>query len=70
MSSSFLRVGDLVRVKKPPFIPNGEEGRENEGWHGVVVDFLEMEDGFVEVEVLFENEVDWFSDLELEVING
>jgi hypothetical protein len=65
-----MKVGDLVKVKKPEFIPNGEEGRERQGDHGVIIDALQMEDGFWDFEVLFENEVDWFSDLELEVISG
>jgi|TARA_R110001583_G_scaffold5598_7_gene30077 hypothetical protein len=65
-----MKVGDLVKIKKPPFIPGAEEGREREGQHGVIIDALEMNDGFYEFEVLFEDDVDWFSSLELENING
>ena len=64
-----VKVGDLVRVKKPPFIPKGEYGREKEGLHGVIIDAVEMDDGFYEFEVLFEHDVDWFSSLELEILN-
>ena len=65
-----MRVGALVIVKKPSFIPPNEEGREREGHHGIVIDSLEMDDGFYEFEVLFENGVvDWFNDLELEILN-
>jgi hypothetical protein len=65
-----MKVGDLVMVKKPTFIPNEELKRERQGDHGVIIDALQMEDGFWDFEVLFENEVDWFSDLELEVLCG
>ena len=64
-----MKIGDLVRVKKPRFIREGEPKRWNQGRHGVIVDVLEGNDGFCDYEVLFENEVDWFSDLELEVIS-
>ncbi len=63
-----MNVGDLVLVKKPRFISPEDGGREKEGKHGIIVDILEMEDGFFEYEVLFENEVDWFSDLELKKV--
>jgi hypothetical protein len=64
-----MHIGDLVRVKKPAFIRNGESKRWNEGHHGVILDILEGSDGFFDYEVLFQDNTDWFSDLELEVIS-
>jgi hypothetical protein len=65
-----MKVGDFVKVKKPSFIGKHEaRARVHHGHHGIIIDAIEMEDGFFEYEVLFENEVDWFGDLELEVIN-
>jgi len=64
-----LKIGDFVKVKKPHFISPESEGREREGQLGIIVDCLEMEDGFFEYEVLFENVVDWFSNLELEIVS-
>ena len=46
-----MKVGDLVKVKKPPFIAGNEEGREREGQHGVIIDALMMNDGFYEFEL-------------------
>ncbi len=65
-----MKVGDLVRIKKPRFIPQHEVSRDKEGYHGIIIDCIEMEDGFYEYEVLFESqEIDWFQDLELEVLS-
>ena len=64
-----MKVGDLVRVKKPPFIPGNEMGRPREGQHGIVIDMLEMEDGYFEIEVAFKDDVDWYSAYELEVLS-
>jgi len=36
---------------------------------GIILDCLEMSDGFYSYEVLFEGIVEWFSDLELEIFN-
>jgi len=62
-----MNIGDLVIVKKPPFISGEEEGRMREGEHGIILDILEMTTGDLEMEVLFENGVDWFNSLELEM---
>lgn len=64
-----MKVGDYVKVKKPRFISPDEGAREREGQLGIIVDCLEMADGFLEYEVLFENVVDWFCDLELELVS-
>jgi len=40
------------------------------GTSGVVIDSLELDDGFTEYEVLFEDgDIGWMSDLMLEIIN-
>ena len=36
-----MNIGDLVIVKKPPFISGEEEGRMREGEHGIILDILE-----------------------------
>ena len=57
-------VGDMVRVK------DGDDlFAFYEGMIGLVTDTLEDETGFENIEVVFENDRGWFSDLQLEVIN-
>lgn len=61
-----MRIGDLVMVKassKASFAvsPNAT---------GIVIDSMEMDDGFSEYEVMFEGwGIGWFSDLMLEAVD-
>lgn len=34
---------------------------------GIILDTMEMADGFLMVEVLYENEIDWFDEVELRI---
>jgi hypothetical protein len=61
-----MKVGDLVKVRKGD--PEGYLIKT--GTSGVVIDSLELDDGFTEYEVLFEDgDIGWMSDLMLEIIN-
>jgi hypothetical protein len=72
-----VKIGDLVTVRlgelcverlgphKGGVIPNPDLRYTK----GIVLDCLEMGDGFYSYEVLFDEMVEWFSDLELEVFN-
>ena len=65
-----MKIGDFVKIKKPKFINKIDgPGRMQEGKSGIIIDCLEMSDGFWEFEVLIGHEVDWFNDLELEVLS-
>ena len=55
-----MKVGDLVQPKKGPLICWGV---------GLVIDCMEMDDGFYEFEVQFEHGVEWVSDLEMEMVD-
>ena len=65
-----MKVGDLVKLKsstsrdqsRPIFSITSEAT-------GVILDVLEDEDGFYDYEVMFEDEIYWFRDLELEVVS-
>ena len=66
-----MKVGDLVKATH-----GGHEARQNLRVIkavvevGVIIDSLEMDDGFDEHEVLLQSgEIGWFSDLMLEVIS-
>ena len=64
-----MKVGDLVKVhsRKLPM----EGGRAIPMGTGVIIDVVEMEDGFEEFEVLLEDgEMGWFSDMSLKVISS
>jgi len=69
-----MKVGDLVKVRKGD--PMGIAMRSRPGYpiktgaSGVIIDSLELDDGFTEYEVLFEDgDIGWMSDLILEIIN-
>ena len=53
-----MKIGDLVTIRL------GELNAK-----GIILDCLEMNDGFYSYEVLFEGMIEWFSDLELEAFN-
>jgi len=56
-----MKVGDAVRTRDL-FGPNSG------GEIGLIVDTLEMDDGYSMCEVTFADDRGWFSDLELELI--
>jgi len=56
-----MKIGDGVRTRDSARLCVGDE-------IGLIVDTLEMDDGFTEYEVTFADDRGWFSDLELEVI--
>ena len=67
-----MKIGDLVKLKKHVSIdlwgPGGSIRRDDGS--GIIIDTIEMHDGFNEHEVMFESwGVGWFKDLELEVIS-
>ena len=65
-----MKIGDLVKIKKPYFISPSEEGRPKEGWCGIIVG-SEVLCGRMDYEVLFKNsELDWYQDLELETVDN
>lgn len=39
------------------------------GKKGIILDMLVLDDGFPSFEVMFEDEIGWFEDLELEVLS-
>lgn len=57
-----MNIGELVQLKDP-IISGGPPGI------GLIIDVMEMDDGFFEYEVQFTEERYWFTDLELEVIS-
>ena len=64
-----MKIGDLVKIKRPYFISSSEEGRPKEGWCGIIIGSSDTEYGPTDYEVLFENsELDWYQDLELEIV--
>ena len=56
-----MKVGDAVMTRGPFY-------HDSDGEIGLIVDTLEMDDGFSMCEVTFADDRGWFSDLELEVI--
>ena len=65
-----MKVGDLVKIKRHAM--SKLEGvvyfSRELNRIGLVIASMEMEDGFSEFEVQFEHGSEWFSDLELEVL--
>ncbi len=64
-----MKVGDYVRTSDPRdddlFLPHDVTART-----GIIIDALELPDGFSEYEVLLEDgNVVWFSDLTLKVLS-
>ena len=63
-----MKIGDLVKVKK------GSRElviTEIPATPGIIIDTLEMDDGFNEYEVMFEDwGIGWFSDLMLEGVGS
>jgi hypothetical protein len=71
-----MKVGDLVTVRLGELCTRGRHAvsitNPNPSLRytkGIILDCLEMSDGFYSYEVLFEGIVEWFSDLELEIFN-
>ena len=64
-----MKVGDAVQVTDvavDPFPPHDGTGRT-----GLIIDAIELEDGFSEYEVLMEDgDVMWYSDLMLKLISA
>jgi len=60
-----MKVGDLVQLKEGTSI--SQLGPQTPG---IIIDYVEMDDGFVEYEVMFESwGIGWFSDLVLRDLN-
>ena len=65
-----MNVGDLVKVRRHAMARlegvvyfSGETNNI-----GLVIATIEMEDGFFEFEIQFEHGSEWFSDVELEIL--
>jgi len=65
MSRSYLNIGDIVRLRV-----RKTEGVLPEEWtrSGIILDIMDMTDGFPMVEVCFGTSIQWFQDLELESV--
>ena len=64
-----MKVGDLVSVRNL----KGRAGvtAAFDACTGVIIDVVEMEDGFEEFEVLLEDgDIGWFSDMSLKVVSS
>ena len=69
-----MNVGDLVKVRRHAmarlegvvYFENRFSGETNN--IGLVIATIEMEDGFSEFEIQFEHGTEWFSDVELEIL--
>jgi len=61
-----MKIGDAVKVTDTfPFPPYNSTGRT-----GIIIDEIELNDGFSEYEVLMEDgDVMWYNDLMLKVIS-
>ena len=61
---SSLNIGDIVRLKVRKM-----EGTLPEEWTkpGIILDIMDMTDGFPMIEVCFGASIQWFQDLELEL---
>jgi len=71
-----MKVGDLVTVRLGELRTRGRHAASIANPNpslrytkGIILDCLEMSDGFYSYEVLFEGIVEWFNDLELEIFN-
>ena len=70
-----MKVGDLVTVRLGPLKVRGPDkwsvmpNPHLRYTKGIILDCLEGGDGFFSYEVLFDGMVEWFSDLELEVLS-
>lgn len=53
--------------RKPARSPFSSDSRDPR--IGLITDIMEMEDGFLEYEIVFPNERGWFNNLQFEVIN-
>jgi len=61
-----LKINDLVRIKTNPGL--GGNNPDCKGL-GVIMDCLEMDDGFYEYEILFaDGIIEWYSDILIEAI--
>ena len=71
VTSPPIQVGDIVRIKTRNRTGLIDEARDRE-WEGtgIVIDTMEMEDGFCYYECAFGMEINWFQDLTLEVLRN
>ena len=68
-----MNVGDYVKIKQRVrnSTPATFDGNNiMQGKLGMIIDCLEMSDGFYEYEVLIEGVAGWYNDLELEIISA
>jgi len=65
-----LRVGDIVKLKISDAKLRERLGPVPSIWDGtgIILDIMEMADGFPMIEVCFEQAIEWFQDLELELV--
>ena len=60
-----LRVGDAVILRKA----TGDYRLDDlQNVPGIVLDVIQMEDGYWMIEVLMDNEINWFDELELKLV--
>jgi hypothetical protein len=55
-----MSIGDLVRVRS--------HEKYHSGKMGIIIDALDLPDGFTMYEVLIEKNVGWFDDIDLELL--
>ena len=65
-----MKVGDLIKLK-PISLKKLEYKKYNIPIAGIIIDMLEDENGFFDCEVMLleSNDVEWFRDLELDIIS-
>jgi len=66
-----MNVGDLVKIKlgRGVRLNLKSEPVYSVPYHGIILDAMERDTGFFEYQVFCNGDVEWFCDLELEVIS-
>lgn len=62
-----MKIGDYVKIKNTLDLNrNGDERLV--GKTGIIIDTIILDDGFPSFEVMLEDEIGWFDDIELEIV--
>lgn len=62
-----LNVGDIVALRHPGAHLSDFEARDRLN-SGIILDIMDMADGFPMIEVCFGTTIQWYQDLELELV--
>jgi len=64
-----VKVGDLVRIRLGKTARCSTAATRRMIYHGIILDSMERDSGFFEYRVFSNGDIEWFCDLELEVIS-